>query len=215
VRGFLGLAFGCVLALGAVVFARGQQTPALAKPDLTNPAAFTETAPAVYRVRLETTVATVLIEVTRAWAPHAADRFYNLVKAGYYDQCRFYRVLPGYVAQFGIHGDPAVNAAWARAMLPPDRAWKANTRGRVTFAMAQLVTTRSTQVFINFGNNSRLDLDGFAPFGQVVAGLAPLELLFSQYGEGPDPRRFFAEGHAFLFKIMPQLDYIKTARLDP
>jgi peptidyl-prolyl cis-trans isomerase A (cyclophilin A) len=204
----------CVLAVGAVLFASGPHAQAPARPDLTNPAAFTETAPAVYRVRLETTVASVLIQVTRDWAPNGADRFYNLVKAGYYDECRFYRVLPGYVAQFGIHGDPAVNAAWAKAFIPPDRARMANIRGRVTFAMAQMVTTRSTQVFINFGNNSRLDLDGFAPFGQVVAGLAPLDLLFSQYGEGPDPKRFLAEGHAFLFKAMPHLDYIKTARLD-
>ena len=210
------------MLLGAVALAAqttppSAQTPAptaTTKPDLTNPAAFKETAPPTYRVRMATTVGTVVIQVNREWAPFGADRFYNLVKAGFYDECRFYRVIKGFVAQFGIHGNPAVNAAWGRQTLPAERSRRANTRGRVTFAMAQLATTRTTQVFINYGNNSKLDIDGFAPIGDVVTGMALLDLLFNQFGEGPDPIRFLQQGHAFLLQAMPQLDFIKTAVIE-
>ena len=207
---------GVVVTLGAVtVLTRSPQVPSPeAARDLTNPAAFTETAPATFQARFETSAGTFTILVTRSWAPISADRFYNLVKAGFYNDCRFFRVVKDFVAQFGIHGDPAVQAAWNKAVIGADRAKMTNTRGRIAFATAQGATTRATQVFINFGDNSKkLDAIGFAPFGQVTAGMVLVDRVFSGYGEGPDPVKFLAGGNAFLLKSLPGLDYIKTATL--
>jgi peptidyl-prolyl cis-trans isomerase A (cyclophilin A) len=203
-----------VVTLGAVTaFTRGRQTPAKG-PDLTNPAAFTETAPATFQTRFDSSAGAFTILVTRSWAPLSADRFYNLVKAGFYNDCRFFRVVKEFVAQFGINGDPAVQAAWNKAIIGADRAKMTNTRGRIAFATAQGATTRATQVFINFGDNSKkLDAIGFAPFGQVTAGMVLVDRVFSGYGEGPDPVKFLAGGNAFLLKSLPGLDYIKTATL--
>jgi peptidyl-prolyl cis-trans isomerase A (cyclophilin A) len=201
------------LLCGAIALAGGPQASEQQR-DLTNPAAFTETAPETYRARFETTVGAVVILVTRAWAPHGADRFYNLVKAGFYDGCRFFRVIPKFAAQFGIHGDPAVNAAWFKATIPADRARMANIRKRVTFAMVPTdPASRTTQVFINYGDNSKLDIDGFAPFGEVTVGMVLAELFFDKYGEGPDQALILAGGNAFLQKYMPRLDYIKAAKI--
>lgn len=203
---------GLLLVLGVpTAFTRGRQATQ-SRGDLTNPAAFTETAPATYLAQFDTSIGTFVIRVTRSWAPNGADRFYNLVKAGFYDECRFFRVVPNHVAQFGIHGDPAVTAAWNQAPIPPDRARMSNTRGRVSFAMSG-PTKRSTQVFINFADNSKLDVEGFAAFGEVITSMVMVERLFNQYGEGPDPMRLFTEGNAFLLKHMPQLDYVKTATI--
>jgi peptidyl-prolyl cis-trans isomerase A (cyclophilin A) len=189
-------------------------TPQTATPPLAHPAEFTATAPATYRAVLDTTVGFIVIRVQRDWAPHGADRFYNLVKAGFYDQCRFFRVVPKFVAQFGIHGTPEIAAAWQEARLPPDRAWQSNSRGRVTFAMAG-ATTRTTQVFINLAHNNRLDIDGFAPFGEVVSSMIIVDRLYSEYGEGVDQNVIVQHGNAFLAKYLPRLDFIKTARLEP
>jgi peptidyl-prolyl cis-trans isomerase A (cyclophilin A) len=157
--------------------------------------------------------------VHRAWAPHGADRFYNLVRAGYYDGVRFFRVLPGFMAQFGIHGDPVVSAAWRDQRIPDDPVRRTNVRGMVSFATAG-PGTRTTQVFINFANNDRLDAMGFSPFGQVVEGMEVVDQLYADYGEGqprgrgPDQGRMQAEGNAYLARQFPKLDTVKSARIE-
>lgn len=182
---------------------------------LLNPAALDETAPDTFDAVFETSVGTFVVRVTRAWAPLGADRFYNLVKAGFYDECRFFRVVPKFMAQFGIHGDPAVSAAWRDATLPAERSRVSNTRGRVTFAQGQLAATRTTQVFINFGDNSKLDLDSFAPIGEVVTSMVIVERVYSEYGEGVDQGLIAAGGNAFLMKTLPRLSYIRKASIAP
>jgi peptidyl-prolyl cis-trans isomerase A (cyclophilin A) len=182
---------------------------------LLDPQRAREQAPDRFRVRFDTTKGPFVVEVTRAWAPRGADRFYNLVKRGFYDNCRFFRVVPTFMVQFGIHGDPAVSAAWARATIPDDRARISNTRGRVTFAKTSAPDSRTTQVFINFGDNSRLDRDGFAPFGEVVTSMVLVERIYSGYGEAPDQGRIETEGNAFLATFFPRLDYIKKATIEP
>ena len=181
---------------------------------LTTPANFKETAPATFRAVFDTSVGMFVVQVHREWAPNGADRFYNLVKSGFYDDCRFFRVIPKFAAQWGIHGNPAVAQAWSEARIPRDRAWQSNARGRVTFAMSGSPDSRTTQVFINFANNSRLDIDGFAPIGEITSSMVIVERLFSGYGEGPDQGRLTAEGNAFLAKYFPQLSYIKKATVE-
>lgn len=188
--------------------------PALLSPERAN-----EKAPETYRVRFETTKGPVVVAVTRAWAPIGADRFYNLVKRGYYTDVAFFRVLSGFMAQTGIHGDPRVSAKWRGAAVSDDLRAKSNTRGRVTFATGG-PNTRTTQIFFNYGDNSRLDGMGFTPFGEVVEGMETLEALYAGYGEGqprgpgPDQGRIQAEGNAYLRAEYPKLDYIKSARLE-
>jgi len=198
-----------LLALAPAAPAVARQAP---PADLLTPAALTGTAPASYRVMLDMSVGRAVVQVHRDWAPHAADRFYALVRHHFYDGCRFFRVVPNFVAQFGIHPDPAVSAAWAHATLPVERARQSNTRGRVSFAMAS-PETRTTQVFINLGDNSKLDPDGFAPFGEVVTSMIIVDFVFSGYGEGPDQARIQAEGNAYLLRELPALDYIRTAAI--
>lgn len=193
---------------------------AASNPALLAPEKATEQAPASFKVRLETTQGPAVIEVTRAWAPLGADRFYNLVKLGYYDEVAFFRVLPGFMAQVGIHGDPAVNTKWRGARFPDDNAsGRSNSRGMVTFATAG-PHSRTTQVFFNYGDNAALDSMGFTPFGKVVEGMSNLDKLYNGYGEGapsgpgPDQGRLQQEGAAYLKAEYPKLDYIKTARLE-
>lgn len=199
-----------VLALGATT-PQGQAPPG---SRLLDPAALAETAPEEYTAVFDTTVGVFVIRVHRSWAPLGADRFYNLVKAGFYDQNRFFRVVPKFAIQWGIHGDPAVSAAWNRATLPIDRARSSNRRGRVTFAMGNLANTRTTQVFINLGDNSRLDIDGFAPFGEVVSSMVIVERVYKEYGEGIDQGLIQQHGNAFLAKFFPRLDYVKRATIE-
>ena len=208
-------------ALAVVALAAGsllaQTPPAPAQAparDLTNPAAFTDTAPETYLAVFDTSVGIFVVKVYRAWAPNGADRFYNLAKNGFYDGCRFHRVVKDFMAQFGIHGDPAVAAAWKDAMIPPDRARMSNTRGRVTFAQGTLASSRTTQVFINFGTNSRLDIDGFAPIGEVITSMVVVERLYNEYGEGVPQSLIVEGGNAFLAKYFPQLSYIKTVKIE-
>jgi peptidyl-prolyl cis-trans isomerase A (cyclophilin A) len=176
----------------------------------------TYAGPATYRARFETSAGTFVIEVQRAWAPQGADRFYELVSSGYYDGQRFFRVLAGFMAQFGIAGDPKVAAAWRSRNILDDPVKQSNTRGMVSFATAG-PNTRTTQVFINFGNNGSLDGMGFAPFGKVVEGMEVVDKLYADYGEGaprgrgPDQGRIQSEGNAYLTKDFPKLDYIKHA----
>jgi peptidyl-prolyl cis-trans isomerase A (cyclophilin A) len=201
----------CAWAAGAIV---AGQPPQSASQALLTPTALTETAPATFNAQFDTTVGPFSVRVTRAWAPVGADRFYNLVKAGFYNDCRIFRVVPGYVVQFGINGDPEVSKAWAGATMANDRARMSNTRGRLTFAMGTTATTRSTQVFVNLGDNSKqLDKDGFAPFGEVVEGLAVVDRVYAQYGEAPDQKQIATGGNAYLARLFPKLDYIRTATI--
>ena len=185
---------------------------------LLQPATLTATAPDVYKVAFDTSKGPFVVEVHREWAPNGADRFYNLVRNGYYDDVRFFRVVSGFMAQFGLHGDPAINTAWDDASIPDDPVVQSNTRGMMTFAMAG-PNTRTTQVYINLVDNARLDRMGFAPFGKVVEGMEVVDALHSGYGEGaprgrgPRQDRIATEGNAYLAAEFPELDYVKTARI--
>ena len=203
-----------LLAFVAVGAAQTANTAALK-----NPAALKETAPAAYKVNFDTSAGAFVVEVQRDWAPQGADRFYNLVKSGFFDNTRFFRVISGFMVQFGIHGDPTVSAAWRNARIPPDPVKQSNKRGYITYAMGGSPDTRTTQLFINFGDNARLDASGFAPFGQVVSGMDVVDKIYSAYGEGapsgagPEQGRIQAEGNAYLTKDFPKMDYIKTAQI--
>jgi peptidyl-prolyl cis-trans isomerase A (cyclophilin A) len=185
---------------------------------LTNPLAVNETAPATFKVNMDTSKGMVVITVHRDWAPNGADRFYGLVKYGFYDDVRFFRVLDDFMAQFGIHGDPAIDKAWANANIKDDPVKHSNTRGTVTYA-TRGPNTRTTQLFINFKDNASLDKQGFAPFGEVTSGMNVVDKLYSGYGEGqpsgggPDQGALHAQGNAYLASKYPKLDYIKTARI--
>jgi peptidyl-prolyl cis-trans isomerase A (cyclophilin A) len=184
------------------------------------PAVTTQHAPATFKVSLDTSKGPIVIEVTRAWAPRGADRFYNLVNSGYFSEARFFRVLPGFMAQVGINADPRVSSAWRAAPIQDDPVTQSNTRGMVTFATAG-PNTRTTQIFINFDDNSALDRQGFAPFGRVISGMEAADKLFSGYGEGaprgpgPDQQLAQFQGNVYLNRAFPNLDYIRTATIVP
>ena len=204
------------LALSFAAFA----TPALGQSaKLGNPSALRDQAPAVYKAKFDTTKGVFVIEVTREWAPLGADRFYNLVKNGFYDDIRFFRVISGFMVQFGIHGDPKVSAPWRDAQIKDDPVRQSNKRGYVTYAMAG-PNTRTSQVFINFGDNGSLDSQGFSPFGRIVSGMNVVDALYAGYGEGaprgggPDQSRMQREGNAYLMKDFGKLDYIKKATIE-
>lgn len=171
-----------------------------------------EKAPDVYRVNMDTSRGPVVIEVTRADAPIGADRFYNLVKAGYFDGARFFRVVPGFMVQFGIAANPAVTKAWD-VPIQDDPVRTSNVRGAITFAAQSAPNTRTTQVFINYADNSRLDSMRFAPFGKVVSGMENVDQIYSGDGENPDQSQIEEQGNSYLEKNFPRLDYIKTARI--
>jgi peptidyl-prolyl cis-trans isomerase A (cyclophilin A) len=187
--------------------------------DLSNPSALREQAPPVYKAKFDTTKGAFVIEVHRDWAPNGADRFYNLVKNGFYDNVRFFRVISGFMVQFGIHGDPKVSAPWREAQLKDDPVKQSNKRGYITYAMAG-PNTRTSQVFINFGDNASLDSQGFSPFGRVVTGMEVVDKLNAEYGEGaprgrgPDQSRMQMEGNAYLTKDFGRLDYVKKATIE-
>jgi peptidyl-prolyl cis-trans isomerase A (cyclophilin A) len=202
--------------------AAGQQPAGGALLDPQNPA-MNETAPATYKVLFSTSKGDFTIEVTRDWAPRGADRFYNLVKNNFFDETRFFRVIRDprpFMVQFGISGDPAIAAKWQPANIQDDPVTQSNTRGKISFATAG-PNTRTTQVFINYADNTPLDGYGFAPFGTVIEGMEIVDQLHADYGEGapqgrgPNQGRVQSEGNAYLTKDFPNLDYIKTARLAP
>lgn len=166
--------------------------------------------PASYRVKFETSAGDIVVEVTRSWAPRGADRFYEAVKAGFYDDCRFFRVVPDFVVQWGINGDPNVQKKWRVRAIRDDPVVKSNKRGTITFATAGK-NTRTTQVFISLKDNGRLDSMGFSPFGKVVEGMTVVDKITSEYGQMPNQDRIQAEGNAYLTKEFPNLDYIKKA----
>jgi peptidyl-prolyl cis-trans isomerase A (cyclophilin A) len=204
------------LTLGmTTAFAR--VSPPQEKKDLTKPELFTETAPATFTAQFDTSVGPFIVKVTRNWAPNGADRFYNLVKNGFYDENRFHRVVRDVLVQFGMHGDPKVSAAWLKAYIKPDRAKQTNTRGRLAFAVpGSNQEQRSTAVFINYGDNSKtMDSAGFAPFGEVTSSMVLVERIFDRYGEGPDPVQMLLQGNAYLKQVAPAMDYIKTATIIP
>ena len=190
-------------------------TAAPSRAALMNPAKLNAVAPPVYKATFDTSAGSFVIEVHRDWAPKGADRFYNLVKNGFFDNCRFFRVVSGFMVQFGINGDPEIQKHWAQANIPDDPVTQKNLRGYVTFANAG-PNTRSTQVFINFADrNTFLDSTGFAPFGQVISGMEVVDKLYSVYGENQneDQPRLQREGNKFLSAKYPKLDYVTKARI--
>lgn len=176
-------------------------------------------APGVYRVKFETGEGDFVVEVRRAWAPNGADRFYNLARAGFFDDSRFFRVVSGFVAQFGIPGDPRVAAVWRSQTIRDDPVRQSNTRGFLAYAMTG-PDARTTQIFINLGDNSRLDKEGFAPFGRVVKGMEVVERLYAGYGEGAGggmragrQDKIFEGGNAYLDREFPKLDRLLRAEV--
>jgi peptidyl-prolyl cis-trans isomerase A (cyclophilin A) len=174
-------------------------------------------APSQYTVELDTTQGAIVFDVRRDWAPHGADRFYELVQNGYYTDVAFFRVISGFMAQVGISGDPALNAQWREKRIPDDAVKASNTRGTVTFATSG-PNSRTTQFFLNLADNSRLDGMGFAPFGKIK-DMAPVDALYDGYGEGaprgggPAQGQLQAEGNTYLRASFPKLDYIKSAKI--
>lgn len=189
-------------------------------PALLHPETLRQKAPAQYDVKFVTTAGDFTVQVTRAWSPNGADRFYNLVQHHYYDGAAFFRVISGFMAQFGLSAYPEVSAAWEKADIRDDPHVESNRRGTMTFATAG-PNTRTTQIFINFGNNAPLDKDGFTPFGVVTDGMDVVDKLYSGYGEGapdgrgPNQALVGQRGRAYLEKNFPKLDVIRTATLEP
>lgn len=185
---------------------------------LKDPSKANEKAPESFKVKFTTTKGDFTLEITRAWSPLGADRFYNLVKAGFFTDIALFRVIDGFMAQFGIHGDPAVSAAWRAAQIKDDPVKQSNGRGYISYAMAG-PNTRTTQFFINFADNGNLDGMGFSPFGKVVEGMDVVDGIYKGYGEGaprgmgPDQGRIQREGNKYLKADFPKLDYIKSASL--
>ncbi|MBM3970120.1 MAG: peptidylprolyl isomerase [Planctomycetes bacterium] len=198
----------------------GAPLPKAAKQDA--PEADVGDVPATFQVKFETTKGDFVIEVHRDWSPHGAARIHELVKIGFFDDCRFFRVIPGFMVQWGISGDPKLSSKWAESNIPDDHPTGANrqsnVRGMVTFAKTGAPNSRSTQIFANYNDNSRLDPDGFTPFGKVLSGMEVLESLNSKYGEAASNQQgqIQDEGNAYLDKAFPGLDSIKKATfIDP
>ena len=202
--------FAAVAMLAAAAAFAGQGGTA----SLKNPASLTEQAPATYKASFDTSVGKFVITVHRAWAPNGADRFYNLVKNGFYDETRFFRVVPDFMVQFGINGDPAVAAPWQNASIKDDPSTgHSNTKGFVSFA-TRGPNTRTTQIFINYANNAGLDKQGFTPFGEVTTGMDVVEKITSQYAQKPDQGQIQSQGNTYLKAQFPKLDYVKKATIE-
>ena len=205
-----GLTVAAVFVAAAALAQGGAEG---SKEKLKTPSALTEQAPATYKAKFDTSKGPFVIEVHRAWAPKGADRFYNLVKNGFFDDTRFFRVVPDFMVQFGIHGDPAIQKNWANANIQDDPKNQSNKKGFVTFA-TRGPNTRTTQIFVNYKDNAFLDSQGFTPFGQVVTGLDVVEKINSQYGEKPNQGSIQSEGNAYLNKDFPKLDFVKKATIE-
>ncbi len=208
-------AFSLIAGIAAVSGVRAEDTNATAKaapaaPGFADPAKLTEKAPESFRAQFDTTKGKFTVEVTRSLAPNGADRFYNLVKSGYFTDIAFFRVVPNFMVQFGIHGDPAVSAKWREANIPDDPVKGSNARGTITFATAG-PNTRTTQLFINFRDNAGLDRQGFSPFGKVIEGMDVVDKINAEYGESPNQGGIQMQGNAYLKGSFPNLDYIKSA----
>ncbi len=246
--GYLAFSLMLVLALAVVGCGSGEETPATdesanapaeggesavppagtTQPDaveeggspLHNPShpEMNQQAPDTYRVGFRTSAGDFVVEVHREWAPAGADRFYNLVSNNYYDGTRFFRVLQDFIAQWGIHGDPEISAAWSGATIPDDPVVQGNVRGTITYAMGG-PNSRTTQVFLNFKDNAYLDSSGFSAFGEVVEGMDVVDSLYKGYGEGapqgngPEQWKIQEEGNAYLERDFPEMDYVIEARI--
>jgi peptidyl-prolyl cis-trans isomerase A (cyclophilin A) len=191
--------------------------PAAPAPNrLLNPAALTAKAPESFKVKFDTTKGPVVLELHRDWAPKGVDRFYNMTRNGFFTGARFFRVIPNFMAQFGINGDPAVNDAWEKARLnddPPNG--KSNVRGILTYGTTGQPNSRGTQLFINYKDNSYLDKQGFVPIGEVVEGMEVADMLYADYGAAPqnEQNALVAQGNKYMQTKYPKLDYIKTATI--
>jgi peptidyl-prolyl cis-trans isomerase A (cyclophilin A) len=214
-----------ILIVAAASFAQTpapKATPAPAKtapkaataPNLLNPSSLNARAPEMYQAKFTTTKGDVVIEVTRTLAPLGADRFYNLVRAGFFTNTTFFRVVPRFIVQFGISPRPDVAKAWENARFADDPVKQSNKRGTITFATAG-PNTRTTQLFINYSDNAGLDGQGFAPFGTVIQGMDIVDKIYPGYGEQPDQGRLQAEGKAYTDKSFPMLDKILSASIVP
>ena len=203
------------IASAALALALGTEVAA-APEKLANPAALTAKAPDTFKARFDTTKGIFVIEVHRDWSPNGVDRFYNLVKNGYYNGVKFFRVVPGFVVQWGIHGDPSIATKWLKSTIPDDPVKESNKRGYVSFAKSGAPDSRSVQVFINFADNARLDGMGFAPFGKVTEGMDVVDKLFDGYADGLRDLqgRIAQDGNAFLEKTYPNLDTIRRASIE-
>lgn len=175
-------------------------------------AAEDEKAPEEFQVEFDTSKGKFTIEVTRKWSPIGADHFYSMVKKDFYKECRFFRVVPNFMVQFGINGDPEVQAK-NRDTIKDDPLVASNRRGFLTYAKTGAPNSRSTQLFINFGDNSFLDNQGFSPFGRVVKGMEVVDKINSEYGESPNQGSIQARGNEYLKESFPNLDYIKSVKL--
>jgi peptidyl-prolyl cis-trans isomerase A (cyclophilin A) len=182
------------------------------RPSLLNPASLTAKAPAVFKAQFTTTAGDFAVEVHREWAPRGADRFYNLVRSGYFTNAAFFRVVPGFVVQFGLNADPAVNKVWDHATIQDDPVVQSNKRGNLVFATAG-PNTRTTQLFINYADNARLDGMGFAPFGTVVTGMDVVDKIYPGYRESPRQDLITNQGDSYLKANFPKMDKIKLARI--
>jgi peptidyl-prolyl cis-trans isomerase A (cyclophilin A) len=192
----------------------GRTAPTGPRPSLLNPASLKAKAPGVFKAKFTTTAGDFVVEVHRDWAPLGADRFYNLVRYGYFTNAAFFRVVPGFVVQFGLSADPAVNRVWKTARIQDDPVVQSNKRGNLVFATAG-PNTRTTQLFINYADNARLDGMGFAPFGSVLEGMDVVDKIFPAYGESPNQDLITEQGDAYLKANFRDMDKIKLARIVP
>jgi peptidyl-prolyl cis-trans isomerase A (cyclophilin A) len=217
-RSLLTIAAGAVMVTALAAPSLGVATQTADKSggataSLLSPASLVARAPDTFKAKFDTSGGVFTITVHRDWASRGADRFYNLVRNGFFDGCRFFRVVPNFMVQFGINGDPPVAAVWRNARIPDDPVKESNKRGYVTFATGG-PNTRTTQVFVNFKNNGRLDGQGFAPFGKVTEGMGVVDKINAQYKEQPNQQRIQAEGNAYLNGEFPKLDFVKTATIE-
>ena len=195
-----------VAILAFVGVACGEKAPARPKTVPSGP------APAQFQVSIETTRGTFVVEVTRAWSPRGADRFRDLVADGFFDESAFFRVIPGFVAQFGVNDDRKRNEQWDPKTIPDDSVKASNTRGTLVFA-SDGPNSRSHQLFFNLVDNARLDRQGFAPVGRVVRNMAVVDSIYAGYGERPNYHLLATLGNSYLRRMFPKLDYIKSARM--
>lgn len=199
--------------LAAVALGMSFSALAACGPSKDVPAIPSGPAPDSFRVAFATSKGTFVVEAIRAWSPNGADRFYALARTGFFDENRFFRVLPGYIAQFGINDQKKVNEQWDAKPIPDDPARQSNARGTLVFTSSG-PNTRSHQLFINLKDNPKLDAQGFVPFGRVVSGMAVVDSLYDEYGETPQQQMIQALGNNYLLRMFPKLDYITTAKIE-
>ncbi|HLK55724.1 MAG TPA: peptidylprolyl isomerase [Chthonomonadaceae bacterium] len=212
-------------AVGAMAQNKPDSKPAPPKTDpkaaakvkekLMHPEQLKDKAPETFKAKFETTKGDFIVDVTRSWSPNGADRFYNLVKYGFFDGVKFFRVVPGFVVQFGIHGDPDLATKWLQSNIPDDKVVQSNKRGFLTYAKSGAPNSRSTQLFINLADNDRLDSMGFSAFGKVSKGMDVVDKLYGGYGEQLTQLQgeIAQEGNKFLEENFPKLDAIKKATI--